>query len=135
MTHQLGLHYLAIFAGVIGSALVSFVLLWAFFGNDDDGLFGDESWRAGRARTPLLALLWWLRNPFHNLTHYVIGFAGRTVEWDGPDMDSDGTFVAHAVYRGIRFPFFASNGGGWLRYIGWRPSGAFGIKFIYRRKQ
>lgn len=43
-----------------------FNFTWALIGNDDDGLFGDDRWRAGREKTLWLAIVWWFRNPFHN---------------------------------------------------------------------
>lgn len=48
-------------------------LIWAFFGNAEDGPYGflprdktvpDPNWRATWA--------WWTRNPMHNLTHYTL---------------------------------------------------------------
>lgn len=48
-------------------------LIWALFGNAEDGPYGflprdetkpDPNWRATWA--------WWTRNPLHNLTHYTL---------------------------------------------------------------
>ncbi len=51
-------------------------LLWALFGNDEDGLYGERSGVPGyepdRPRTFWLRLCWWCRNPFHNLTWHVL---------------------------------------------------------------
>ena len=57
-------------------------LLWAIFGNDDDGLFGEvahRSWRErwGSEASFKRAFLWWVRNPLHNFTFFVIGSADR----------------------------------------------------------
>lgn len=77
-------------------------LLWAFFGNDEDGPYGffpHTRWGAVR---------WWLRNPFHNLTHHVLAWPG------GPCLRLGGTKP------------------GWIFYLGWRPpDGHFGIKLTY----
>ncbi len=47
-------------------------LAWALFGNLDDGPTGPADFEPGRPAW-LRAMLWWLRNPFHNLTFYVLG--------------------------------------------------------------
>lgn len=107
--------------------------IWGLFGNDDDGLYGDDVWRAGRAKTLWLAVQWWLRNPFHNFTHYVIGVADRAHVYHGRDMDVQGLILAYVECSFLRLPFVAFNWRGLFSYIGWRPSGAFGIKLIYRK--
>lgn len=45
-------------------------ILWAIFGNDEDGPYGFYP------RTKLGAVRWWLRNPFHNLFWHVINYPG-----------------------------------------------------------
>lgn len=45
-------------------------ILWALFGNDEDGPYGmfpHTCWGAVR---------WWLRNPLHNLCFHVINWPG-----------------------------------------------------------
>jgi len=51
-------------------------LIWAFFGNAEDGPYGflprdeskpDPNWRA--------TWVWWTRNPLHNLMHYTLAVA------------------------------------------------------------
>jgi hypothetical protein len=44
-------------------------LAWALFGNEDDGIYGQYP------ETRWGAVQWWLRNPAHNLTFYVMGAA------------------------------------------------------------
>ena len=54
---------------------------WAFFGNDDDGIFGETSKNEKLKAKPIgyqRAFAWWLRNPLHNFCYYVIGTAYRT---------------------------------------------------------
>lgn len=49
---------------------------WALFGNDDDGIFGEEAgYRSCRYTNGVKALAWGVRNPLHNFTFYVIGSA------------------------------------------------------------
>lgn len=114
--------------------------VWAFFGNEDDGMVGPDSWDAPgflgkkvQAATAWRIFWWWMRNPMHNFTHYVIGVADREHTYVGADMDSQGLIVAHVVCGKLRLPFVAFNYKGLFSYIGWRPSGGFGIKLIYRK--
>lgn len=114
---------------------------WALFGNDDDGYFGDDRWRAGRTKTLGLALQWWLRNPFHNLFFYVIGIADRPrTFWSRPGRgwgEVDGwTFHWLQADGGrFRFPFASFRNHRFSAYAGWRPYGAFGFKFQIKRKR
>ena len=110
-----------------------FRVWWALFGNEDDGYYGDDRWRAGREKTLWLAVLWWFRNPFHNLFFYVIGVADRhrtfysSREWGSPG------WTFHALRWGwLWFPF-VSYRGRIKFYIGWRPYGAFGTKLNFAR--
>lgn len=107
--------------------------VWSVFGNADDGPCGDDKWRRGRPDTFWLRVQWWLRNPAHNLTHYVVGVADRAHTYHGPDMGSQGLILARVVCGPLVLPFVAFNHKGLYSYIGWRPSGAFGIKLIYRK--
>ena len=110
---------------------------WALFGNDDDGYFGDESWRAGRVQTFALAWAWWVRNPCHNLTWYLIGVADRERMHRGrwaPDIHKPGggwlLSVTDVVILRVRLklPFVSYISPYVKLYAGWRPSGAFGLK-------
>ena len=54
---------------------------WTLFGNDDDGIFGEEptaNYRLEERPDYKKAFLWWCRNPLHNFCFYVIGSAERT---------------------------------------------------------
>ncbi len=110
-----------------------FNLKWVLFGNDDDGLYGDDAWRAGREKTAALAREWWFRNPAHNFTWYVLGFADHDcVSWHNQELDDKGWMFAVTTCRArlyLPFPFIGYNGASRAVYLGWRPSGAFGIKF------
>jgi hypothetical protein len=130
---------------------------WAFFGNDDDGIFGEDSAVPFCSEKPngcAKALRWWLRNPLHNFCFYVIGSAHRMngeftiIQW-GP-----GNRYCLFWYEPQGETVFAGSGTsfylgfhGWkpfvslriaysrkLRsdfYIGWRPRGNFGIKLNF----
>lgn len=106
-----------------------FNLSWAIFGNDDDGLFGDARWRAGRPESLWLAIVWWFRNPFHNLFFYVLGVADRprtfysTREWG-----SQGWTFHCLRWRFLFLPLVSYRSKYVSFYFGWRPYGAFGMK-------
>lgn len=122
-------------------------ITWALFGNDDDGIFGEEVKR-GKKRG---ALRWFLRNPLHNFTFYAIGSAER----HNSEIDLLRLTPTHLSLLKYRYPgkstFAAKNESGIylalhggkpfvsLRiihsktrksdlYFGWRHRGNFGIK-------
>lgn len=111
--------------------------IWALIGNDDDGLYGDDKWRAGRAKTWRLAVEWWLRNPMHNLMWYGIGVADRwravVGRWgDAFHRPGGGWLWCRTVVaigsRRIVLPYVSYISEHVKAYAGWRPSGAFGLK-------
>lgn len=110
---------------------------WALFGNADDGYFGDDNWRAGRPKSLLLALDWWLRNPAHNLTWYVIGVADRPRTVSGVygnrfHRPGGGWLTSWTSVRAfglsLQLPYVSYLSAHVKGYAGWRPSGAFGLK-------
>ena len=109
-------------------------LVWAFFLNELDGVIGDRVWNPERKDTWKIKVLWWLRNPCHNFTWHVIGFAQENTtrvdfqQDDGPGWNLAMSLVGepgaqtaypYALYLSPRIKF----------YIGWRGKGTFGIKF------
>lgn len=76
---------------------------------------------------------WRLRNPFHNLTFYVIGIADEEFTRVGPHPDAvfhpDGGWT-WAVSRAsvLPLPFVSYRGKRTQFYLGWRERGNFGIK-------
>lgn len=111
---------------------------WNPLGNVDDTIFGDAKWRAGRPRTPLLAVQWWFRNPFHNIAWYGLGVADldRSVEGrfgNAFHRPGGGWLICwtHVVVGGVALslPFVSYISPHVKFYLGWRPSGAFGPKF------
>lgn len=104
-------------------------LLWAFFGNDDDGMYGDTSFNPNQIKSFWWAIKWWVRNPMHNLTHYVLGFKGHSYGYSGFDTDKPGVGFGWTYKdNGTKWPLLTLNIWNRLGYIGWRPSGAFGLK-------
>lgn len=131
---------------------------WALFGNEDDGIFGEEPTAGQWTKEPIgfkRACLWTARNPLHNFNFYVIGSAHQE--------NSELTLLSLAKgktecfrYRKKAETVFPSKGTcfylgfhGWkpflsLRidygrifetYIGWRERGNFGFKFCPARKK
>lgn len=133
--------------------------LWAMFGNDDDGIYGERAdFRKDEPDDFKKAFLWWVRNPFHNLFFYVIGSADEPNSLFIIFQMADSRIRAFQYYPEARsnFPsknsclFVALNGGKpfiafrlvlsqyreMQFYVGWRARGNFGIKFnpLHRRK-
>ena len=52
-------------------------LVWAIFGNEDDGTFGDANFKPLFDFKVWRAVAWWFRNPAHNLCFYVWGVADK----------------------------------------------------------
>lgn len=127
-------------------------LAWALFGNDDDGLFGEEaSYKLEKPNTLCKAAVWWARNPLHNICFYVLGSADKVNSgFTILSLTSRGycafryTPEATTVFpsKGTGF-YFALHGGkpflslrlDWGHgkksdfYLGWRCRGNFGAKF------
>jgi hypothetical protein len=86
------------------------------------------------------SLRWFLRNPFHNFTFYVIGIAdkkhlrsGRYPKTIGkPD---GGWNFAVSRYKCLRLPFVYYSRHGIDFYLGWRTRGNFGGKFNINPKR
>ena len=122
---------------------------WALIGNDDDGIFGEGGTKPYSTNITWQTFFSWsARNPLHNLDFYVLGSAGWKSHFSRNIARLDATgihFGGHSTRvfgEGRRAailafhdykPFFSWNIGYGSRqfegYIGWRPNGAFGIKF------
>lgn len=114
-------------------------VLWALFGNDEDGFYGDTSWNPEQKKSLWIAVQWWVRNPFHNLTFHVIcPKSPFTREGSFPKdvFNPCGSGWNRCVITsatGKKFPFISYIG--WCKfYIGWRERGNFGIKLTLNRK-
>lgn len=103
--------------------------------NDDDP--NPPDWFAGSK------LAWWIRNPFHNLTFYVVGVADRnyTVYGKAPaglsvraDLDEFGWQWSVILAGGILpLPWLSYTGRRVTWYMGWQPTGKLGFKFVVHR--
>lgn len=108
--------------------------IWAFFGNELDGPIGDSKWNPERKDNLWIRLKWWFRNPCHNFTWHVIGFAHKnTTRYDESDNDVPGWNKAWSVVdddpKQRKYPFRLYIGKTWTFYAGWRGRGTFGLKF------
>ncbi|MFT4172833.1 MAG: hypothetical protein QM639_09765 [Rhodocyclaceae bacterium] len=113
-------------------------LWWAIFGNEDDG-YAPPGFEVARPQWQR-AVLWWLRNPAHNLTFYVLGVVDRDrwIEGEhGTDVHAPGGGWLTCVTRvgRLALPFVSYQSAHIKAYAGWRPAGAFGIKFNIMRRQ
>jgi hypothetical protein len=148
-------------------------ITWALFGNDNDGIFGEglksdhrwsKQWQKTTKKVDEIVqeysfkrfVMWQLRNPLHNFTFYVIGFAARknlplfklalisTKEISFFQRLKKTTPFPMGINSGIYFglhmlPFVSFRLNlfkwRWLEgYTGWRPNGAFGF-FALRLKK
>jgi hypothetical protein len=79
---------------------------------------------------------WHFRNPFHNLSNYVIGVADKKFVRGGkyPERNSrprGGWDFAVARCKMVLLPFISCQRNGFNFYIGWRERGNFGVKLNY----
>lgn len=121
--------------------------LWAFFGNDNDGIFGERSefffpaWNDSKT-TPWVAVKWWFRNPFHNFVRFTLErkhdtqyyVAQYTSENGWKFLFRDKADLWNTENKQISLsvdPFLVAARGllGFEMYLGWKPDGAFGAAF------
>lgn len=103
-------------------------ILWALFGNDEDGIYGcGTKWNPQCEKTWRRAVGWWFRNPFHNLTHHVIGIYGKPFESHIVYENNPGWSKSTRVLNNKQYPYWNYRGSSFQFYFGWRSSGAFGI--------
>jgi hypothetical protein len=123
-------------------------LIWCLFGNDLDGVDGDPGWQADNASkwwfkiVWLRRVVWWARNPFHNLCFKVLGVQDEHPTWVGrfdtvfaDDLESTQgavwnwgwTVATSHKYPGITYC-------GWLgrNAFGWLKGGAFRFRPSFR---
>lgn len=78
-------------------------------------------------------VLWWIRNPFHDLFFYVFGIADKPFISVGKYPNDvfnpkGGWNWAVRCYKWLRLPFISYIG--IIKfYVGWRERGNFGVKF------
>lgn len=129
-------------------------MLWTLFGNDDDGIFGEESARFQPDVEPSLAkaIAWNLRNPLHNFCFYIIGSAesvnsaftllevsAKGVKAYTYEPEATTVFAGEqsslylALHGGKPFVSICWNWNDSMQskfYLGWRCRGNFGAKLI-----
>ena len=78
---------------------------------------------------------WFIRNPLHNFTFYVIGFADRkiiTSEGVWPKNNKKILFTFRKIdSSSIKLPFFSFKLKRIKGYIGWRERGNFGVELRF----
>jgi len=78
---------------------------------------------------------YWIRNPAHDFTAYIIGFDGdpryRTVRGNPDTVLQEGGTWAVRRWRWLLLPF-VSYQHHFKCYLGWRPDGTFGGKFRFK---
>jgi hypothetical protein len=101
-------------------------LIWWFL-NKDDPSPPFSKWRDKPEW--MRHLLWYVRNPLHNFTFYVIGMADKLYNrWPNKVFNP-----ATPCYKwNIILPFISYKGKKVKWYIGWRERGNFGIKLNWR---
>lgn len=137
--------------------MLPFLFLWALFqthigwtrlnpvywwGNDEDGWYGTDKWvnLNGGKNNFRVAYDWAMRNPLHNFTHHVIGyhksnytlhFASESGDWwPLPGKWFQKSYVhIEELSKAMPFISFAFYGIKRRGYMGWRPTGAFGLAF------
>jgi len=108
-------------------------LFWALFGNDVNGQDDLSVSESGKYRG---FLRWWLRNPCHNFTKYVLGFGKGRLEYStGSKYSSFVPQVRVDYFRCQSHPTSIMPRGWWLPFIhgpwfywGWRSDGAFAMR-------
>lgn len=131
-------------------------ITWSLFGNDDDGLFGEEPnthYRLEQPNNMKKAVAWQTRNCLHNFCFYVIGTANRSnseltllkLTKDETEcftytpiatttFPSKGSCLYIAFHGGkpfISLRLSYPNGAHSDFYIGWRCRGNFGAKMNF----
>lgn len=108
--------------------------LWSL-GNADDPVPPDW-YRPGASGR---RMMWQMRNPLHNFTHYIIGVTDqpttRTGKHPAHVFAPDGGWNwAVARHRWCPLPFVSFEGARCRFYLGWRESGNFGGKINFRKR-
>jgi hypothetical protein len=108
--------------------------IW-WFGNIDEPRAPDWYRPNGSYRN----FMWYMRNPFDNFSHFVIGVADKKTTRYGvyPDMNGNpngGWNFAVTRRRIVYLPFIDYKRHRFEFYFGWRERGNFGMKLNFRQK-
>jgi hypothetical protein len=84
--------------------------------------------------------MWYMRNPFHNFDHYIIGIGDKPFTRVGrfPEQVANpngGWNWAVCKYKCLRLPFVDYQRGRFEFYCGWRNGGNFGMKLNFGQKR
>lgn len=116
---------------------------WTIWGNDDDGIYGEQTTAGDWTKLPIgfrRFVAWQLRNPLHNFTFYIIGFAWRAKlqkpvrkilylkGHPSPDMVFPFLGQGFSVQTYDNFPLISFRTSLLEGYIGWRERGNLGMK-------
>jgi hypothetical protein len=107
-----------------------------WFGNADDPV-PPPDYRKGKC---CRKFMWYMRNPFHNFNHYIIGIGDKPFTRVGrfPDKVANpngGWNWAVCKYKYLRLPFVDYQRGRFEFYCGWRNGGNFGMKLNFAQKR
>jgi hypothetical protein len=107
-----------------------------WFANADDPV-PPKTYRPGKRGRKFM---WYLRNPFHNFTFYVIGIADkpflRTGRYANRVANPNGGWNwAMSRYQWLWLPFVDYHRNRFEFYLGWRDGGNFGIKLNFGQKK
>ncbi len=118
------------------------IVLWALFGNDEDGIYGERSvvptYGKDAPQNTKQFLRWWTRNPFHNLFFHVLSWpvGNALILVQGPPFKvmhrrppTNWVSPGKQVIVSLVPLFFSWRVAGWEGYIGWRESGELGAAF------
>lgn len=115
-------------------------ILWALFGNDEDGIYGDLSWNPEQKRGVWIAIKWWFRNPCHNLTFHVLRVPAPFISMG--DAPHDVFNPAGGWNRVTRISAVNQRRYNFISYIGrikfywgYRERGNFGIKLTWNSQK
>ena len=106
--------------------------------NDDDKRA--PNWYRPNSYGIVREILWLLRNPFHNLTFYVLGVADKKFSVRGEYREhvvnpNGGWKRQTVIYKKLKLPFISYAGQKVKFYIGWRERGNLGFKLTLRREK
>jgi len=120
-------------------------LTWCALGNDDGGIFGEFEGKSYAGDSDLYdAFKWYIRNPAHNFTFYVIGSAwkdkhsnftlidldsageNQVLKKDDAKVLGKGKFTFYLGFNDYK-PFLSSRLGFFEFYTGWRERGNFSL--------
>jgi hypothetical protein len=113
-------------------------IIWALFGNDEDGIYGDLNWNPTQSKSAWIAIKWWFRNPLHNLFFHVLNVPKPFTSYGDYPTDvfspvGGWNRVWRIGWNGKEYKFI-SYIGAIKFYIGWRERGNFGIKLTLNRR-